>query len=204
MKEKQLDQILSIETRGIQKGFHTSPHYHRYEPTPYTALEKLFQAYSVKSTDRWVDYGCGKGRIGFYLHAFHGISSIGIEMDGDFLRMAKKNLAAYAKKRSVPFGEIQFLEEFAQDYMVRTNETVFYFFNPFSVQVFIKVVGRILRSVEASPREITIILYYPSIDYCEFLERHTVFTRVQEIAVVDDLHNQMSECFYIYRLANFN
>ena len=88
MKEKELDMFLQINTRGVQQGFHRSLHYHRYEPTPYAALEKLFQVYEPLSNPKWVDYGSGKGRVGFYIFAFHRIPSVGIEMDEGFLQVA--------------------------------------------------------------------------------------------------------------------
>ena len=57
----------------------------------------------------------------------------------------------------------------------------FYFFNPFSVQVFMNVVNNILLSVEAVEREMDIILYYPSEDYIFFLENQTAFELKREI-----------------------
>lgn len=61
MKEQFYDELLNIKTVGDQKGFNKSFHYHRYEPTPYHALEKLFTKYELKSSDRLIDFGCGKG-----------------------------------------------------------------------------------------------------------------------------------------------
>lgn len=203
LNEKQMDYFLAVETCGIQQGFHSSFHYHRYEPTPYAALEKLFQAYSVKSSDVLVDYGCGKGRIGFYAHAFHGISSVGVEMDTQFIQIAKRNLSGYIKSRQAGLRKIQFYEGFAQDYIVRANENIFYFFHPFSVQIFIKVVSRILDSLATHPRNVDIILYYPSVDYCEFLERYTFFTRVQEISADYAVHTDAPEYFYVYHTECF-
>lgn len=65
MNEIQFDQLLHIETGGNQYGYPTLTHYHRYEPTPYAALDQLFEKYSLESTDCVVDMGCGKGRVPF-------------------------------------------------------------------------------------------------------------------------------------------
>ncbi|MEI2400962.1 SAM-dependent methyltransferase, partial [Paenibacillus phytohabitans] len=35
MDDKYYDAILQVKTGGGQKGFSSSVHYHRYEPTPY-------------------------------------------------------------------------------------------------------------------------------------------------------------------------
>ncbi|MEM5594730.1 hypothetical protein AAHH67_28690 [Niallia circulans] len=62
------DKLLHIETEEIQVGFHKSYHYHRYEPTPYEHLEQLFREFPLRETDYVVDFGCGKGRLNFYIH----------------------------------------------------------------------------------------------------------------------------------------
>lgn len=98
MKEKELDMFLQINTRGVQQGFHRSLHYHRYEPTPYAALEKLFQVYEPLSNPKWVDYGSGKGRVGFYIFAFHRIPSVGIEMDEGFFTGCTKKFGDISER----------------------------------------------------------------------------------------------------------
>ncbi len=45
--EEKYDELFNINTCEKQKGFHDSLHYHRYEPTPYSALEQLFSQYEV-------------------------------------------------------------------------------------------------------------------------------------------------------------
>lgn len=65
MEETNYDEMLNIKTEGEQKNFNDSLHYHRYEPTPYSALEHLFKKYALKRNDRIVDFGCGKGRLNF-------------------------------------------------------------------------------------------------------------------------------------------
>ena len=51
MNEQQFDELLNIKTTGEQKGFMTSLHYHRYEPTPYSALELFFNEYTMSRND---------------------------------------------------------------------------------------------------------------------------------------------------------
>ncbi|MES9738999.1 SAM-dependent methyltransferase, partial [Peribacillus frigoritolerans] len=47
MEETNYDEMLNIRTVGEQKNFNDSLHYHRYEPTPYSALEYLFKKYAL-------------------------------------------------------------------------------------------------------------------------------------------------------------
>lgn len=200
LKEKELDMFLQINTRGVQQGFHRSLHYHRYEPTPYAALEKLFQVYEPLSNPKWVDYGSGKGRVGFYIFAFHRIPSVGIEMDEGFLQVAQKNLVTFQKGQRLHVRSICFHHGLAENYTVCPKENTFYFFHPFSVQVFMQVVGKILSSVEAYPRTVDLILYYPTTDYRYFLEKRTAFILLFEIETEAVSGSNGSECFMIFRL----
>jgi cyclopropane fatty-acyl-phospholipid synthase-like methyltransferase len=80
MEDPNYDELLNIETEGNQRGYNKSFHYHRYEPTPYSALEKLFEEYELTSSDHIVDFGCGKGRLNFFIHHLFQASVTGIEM----------------------------------------------------------------------------------------------------------------------------
>ena len=61
-------------------------HYHRYEPTPYSGLDELLNQYEIRSSDRIVDFGCGKGRLNFYMHHKCGALAVGIEMNEEFYK----------------------------------------------------------------------------------------------------------------------
>ncbi|URM32497.1 SAM-dependent methyltransferase [Cytobacillus firmus] len=188
---KDFDDWLNIHTHGDQKGFHKSFHYHRYEPTPYEGLEKLFSEYTLKSSDRLVDFGCGKGRLPFYIHHTFRVSAAGVEMSDDFYREAMKNLRTYKGEKA----GISFYNILAQEYEITPQDTHFYFFNPFSVQIFMKVVNNILRSAEGSPRNMDIILYYPSQDYLFYLENSTPFELIKDVGLKGD----EKERFLVYR-----
>lgn len=199
MNDKQYDLLLNIRTEGIQRGFHDSLHYNRYEPTPYALLEQLFIHYPLSGNDRFVDYGCGKGRLNFYLHHLFGTETVGVEMDPQFYAEALDNRQAYEKKFHTAKGRIHFINCLAQEYPVHKKDNIFYFFNPFSVQIFIQVINMILRSVEESPREVQLMLFFPQLDYLDFLEYGTSFELQQEISL-PGAERDLSERFLIYRL----
>ncbi|GAA3327925.1 hypothetical protein GCM10020331_069830 [Ectobacillus funiculus] len=100
MKEELYDALLNIKTTGDQKGFNQSLHYHRYEATPYFALELLCKTYEFKSSDRIVDFGCGKRPFKFlYKSCFFDATAVGIEMNDGFYREAMENRNRYLKKK---------------------------------------------------------------------------------------------------------
>lgn len=200
MKEYSYEKLLNIRTSGI--GVPNSLiHYHPYEPTPYEALEALFEQYEVHRTDHYVDFGCGLGRLNFYIHYFYHASVIGVEMNEIFYRKAIKNKKQYAKKlkRSID-NKLQFICCKAEEYPISSKDNHFYFFNPFSIHIFQHVVNRILNSVEDHPREINLILYYPSEEYIFYLENATNFELLQEVVVPILSNRNANERFLIYRL----
>lgn len=200
MDEKYYDAVLNIKTVGEQKGFYKSLHYHRYEPTPYFALEQLFNKYELKSSDRIVDFGCGKGRLNFYIHHFYHASVVGIEMNETFYQEAIENRDSYLKKSKTSKDKIHFHCCLAQEYEIDPLDNRFYFFNPFSVQVFMNVINNILLSVEKAEREVELVLYYPSEDYIYFLDSQTSFELKEEVILPGLYERNSNERFLIYQL----
>ncbi|WP_047986553.1 class I SAM-dependent methyltransferase [Ornithinibacillus californiensis] len=197
MKEYYYDKLFNIHTNG--KGvFNSNSHYHPYEPTPYQALELLFEQYEVRTTDQFVDFGCGLGRLNFFIHYHFHASVMGIEMSEIFYRKALQNRDHYAKKMKHPSQKIEFECSRAEDYNIKPGDNRFYFFNPFSVHIFQHIVNRVLQSVEDFPREVDILLYYPSDDYIFYLENQTMFQLVQEVDL--PYEKNPNERFLIYRL----
>ena len=116
MKEYYYDKLMNISTTGYQKGFNKSFHYHRYEPTPYSALEILFNQYECKSSDRVVDFGCGKGRLNFYIHYFFHATVVGIEMNEIFYQEAIENRNRYLQKTKYRKENLHFQCCLAEEY----------------------------------------------------------------------------------------
>ncbi len=201
MKEYYYDKLLNIKTGGDWQGAsRKSLHYHRYEPTPYSALEELFRQYEVKRSDRIVDFGCGKGRLLFYIHYFFHAEVVGIEMDEALYHDALENQRTYLGKTKNRHDKIHFHCCLAENYEITPSDNRFYFFNPFTIQVFRNIVNNILRSVEKEEREIELFLYYPSADYIYFLENQTAFELKEEVTVPHLYDHNSNERFLIYRL----
>lgn len=197
MNEHQWDKMLNVKTTGDQKGFLTSLHYHRYEPTPYSALEKFFNEYRLTRDDHLVDFGCGKGRLNFFLNDLFNSHVAGIEMNEAFFMEALENKQNYLKNYRNRADKINFYCVLAEEYEISPDENRFYFFNPFTVQILMKVVKNILISFEENQREIDLILYYPSEDYIFYLEKQTPFELIYELNLPEKNPN---ERFLVYRL----
>lgn len=136
------DKELKIYTNGIQNDDHHSYYNHRYEPTSYENLTLLFDQYPLTSKDGFVDFGCGKGRINFYVHDRFHCKSIGVELHEAYYEDATRNLTTYVgtQKEQISFHCMP-----AQSYLLDGSETCFYFFNPFSVDIFGQVIQNHLK-----------------------------------------------------------
>lgn len=100
MKEKAWDKKLNIDTIGRDASKEDEYHY-PYEPTPYSVLEKLVESNYISKDNIVIDYGCGKGRVGFFLNNRLGCKVIGIDFDEKMCDLARKNLLDYGKCRNM-------------------------------------------------------------------------------------------------------
>jgi SAM-dependent methyltransferase len=111
-----------------------------------------------------LDYGCGKGRVGFFLSYQTKVKTIGIEYDERIYEAALKN-----HKTAVSRTRTEVVLANAERYQVPLEANRCYFFNPFSVELLRKVVARIIESYYEDPREILLFFYYPSDDFLSCL-----------------------------------
>lgn len=197
MTDKERDRLLGVKTSGMREWLTQSSHYNRYEATPYSALDALTNAYEFKQGDEVVDFGCGKGRLAFYLADRFRTSVVGIEMNGQLCQEALENKARFLAKKSRQDVFIRFTCCRAEEYQIEPGQTKFYFFNPFSIQVFMTVVTRILRATQG--QETDIILYYPTDDYIQFLLTRTPFELLEEVKVSGLYEEDSNERFLIFR-----
>ena len=200
MKENYYEKLLNINTDGNENWNKTSPHNHPYQPTLYEALDTLFEKYDLDKDDHIVDFGSGKGRIVFYINHFFKCYANGIEMNEIYYNESLLNKSKYIQKHKKMEDKINFYCNLSQNYNIEKKDNKFYFFNPFSVQIFMKVIENILKSFEENPRDMDLIIYYPSDEYIQFLEYRTPFILENEIILEELYKNDDKEKFVIYSL----
>ena len=161
--ESKWDSTLQIETGGRDET-NADAHHHPYEPTAYSVLERLAESGFFSHADTVLDYGCGKGRVGFFLSYRTKARTIGIEYDEHIYRDALANRIT-AVSRVKP----DFVLTRAEEYEVPPEVNRCYFFNPFSVEILRKVIARIIDSWYERPREIFLFFYYPADEYISYL-----------------------------------
>lgn len=176
------DQRLQISTVGRDDTL-ADEYHHPYEPTPYSILERLAGSGFFGEADTVLDYGCGKGRVGFFLSYRTKARAIGIEYDARICQDALSN-----RKTTVSRVKPEFVLARAEAYDVPPQVSRCYFFNPFSVEILHKVMARILESYYEHPRELFLFFYYPSDEYISYL------MTVEELDFYDEI-----ECDDLFR-----
>lgn len=201
MNEKERDRSLHIQTRSVGERMNQTAHYHHYEATSYWMLDELFKEYEIDSSGTFVDFGCGKGRVLFYVHHHYHVPVVGVEMNEQLYRAALVNEASYLQSKKKLKQPIRIEHEIAENYVINETDTCFFLFNPFSLQIFSKVIRNILRSIEKNSRTVDIILYYPAEEYIDYLESETPFTLVQEVKMPRLSEINPREKFSVFRLS---
>ncbi len=163
MNEHQWDRFLKIKTSGRDDS-HADRYRYPYEPTPYKVLERLSSGGLITRKNRVLDYGCGKGRVGFFLSWQTRCRCLGIEIDERLWSAALKN-----KEDAVSGRRTEYIRTGAEAFSVPADVDRIYFFNPFSTEILQKVMGKIRESWYDAPREILLFFYYPSDEYVSYL-----------------------------------
>lgn len=161
--ETRWDKLLQIRTMGRDDSSADQYRY-PYEPTPYSVLERLADSGRIRKGNTLLDYGCGKGRVDFFLSYQTRCRSIGIEYDRRIYEKAMQN-----KETAVGSARVSFELANAEHFPVPGTVDRFYFFNPFSVEILKKVISRILDSWYDNERSMQLFFYYPSDEYISWL-----------------------------------
>lgn len=175
MDENKWDKRLRIRTMGRDDS-NADQYRYPYEPTPYSVLERLANTGFIRKDNRLLDYGCGKGRVDFFLSYQTRCHSIGVEYDERIYEKAVEN-----KETAVSSGRVSFIRGNAEQFVVPESIDLIYFFNPFSLEILKKVISRILESYYRNPRQIRLFFYYPSDEYISYL------MTVDELVFLDEI-----------------
>jgi len=194
--EKTWDTSLRIQTCGRDETG-ADEYHHPYEPTPYNVLERLADSGLVGKDDVVLDYGCGKGRVGFFLSYRTKAKTIGIEYDERIYQGALENQKTAKAKAN-------FVLTKAEEYEVPAEVNRCYFFNPFSVEILRKVMARICDSWYENPREVFLFFYYPADEFLSYLMTVDELEFYDEIEC-DDLFDgkDIRERIMIFQLPNY-
>ena len=195
-QEQTWDKLLQIRTTG-RDDLKADQYHHPYEPTPYSVLERLADSGLIAREDVVLDYGCGKGRVDFFLSSRTGAKTIGIEYDERIYNDALEN-------QKTARAKAEFVMANAETYQVPTDVNCCYFFNPFSVEILHKVMARIIESWYDAPREVFLFFYYPADEYISYLMTVDELEFYDEIECDDLFQGDRRERIMIFTLPDYD
>ncbi|WP_287712295.1 SAM-dependent methyltransferase [Anaerostipes sp.] len=174
-QDNKWDKLLHIKTMGRDDS-QSDQYRYPYEPTPYSVLQRLANTGLIRKNNMLLDYGCGKGRVDFFLSYQTRCRCLGVEYDERIYEKVMEN-----KKEAVSKERVSFSLANAEEFQLPEQIDRIYFFNPFSVEILRKVMARILESYYAEPRRIQLFFYYPSDEYISYL------MTVEELMFIDEI-----------------
>lgn len=148
------DELFKLEDQGIDISHATI-----YMPVSYPLLEEAFKQLNLKSSNHFLDIGCGKGRA-LCVAAHQGFKKVtGLDFARDLCEAAKENLAI--TKQQIPSLEYKVINNDAFYFEIPADVDCIFFFNPFDEIIMSAVVKNIFTSLKNNARNITIIYVNP-------------------------------------------
>ena len=129
--------------------------YHGYSKTDEKHLQEIFQILDFSRCRNLLDVGCGKGVVLKEAAKFPFERIAGIELQEELVRTAGKNFRILGLEK-----RISCMQADALDFDGYGEFDVFFFFNPFSEEVFGRVIDRVLES-RKSDGPLTFIYHNP-------------------------------------------
>ena len=171
-QNQQYEEFLGIESTEIVYNNRYNDDYYRYEPTSYSGLICSFDEMEkeIGWHDRLVDFGCGKGRVLFYVSQRFQCEVCGIEVDEALYEQAVDNRSFFNTRFRDSVGKIELINGKAEEYEIRPEDNIFYFFNPFEINIFSQVIDHIMDSVEKHPRKVFVMISSERINVCQKLK----------------------------------
>lgn len=203
MEDKEFDDFLGIDTMDFAgKADMPADGNSIYQATYYRDLVTLFSEVSMEPEDTLVDFGCGLGRVLFYGNSRHYCKTTGIELDRDIYERLLENAKSYQHRFLDQEERMCFHNVAADKYEIGETDNFFYFFNPFSAEVFDRVLGNIIDSMKKCPRDIYLMLYYPTFEYQRIVRSSRYFV-LKKIVKLSDYERDPDEKVYIYHMSRY-
>lgn len=125
----------------------------------------------------FVDLGSGKGRALLVASEFPFTEIVGVEFAAELHEIACENIRGYRSKTQ-KCTNVKSVNLDAAEYELPLTPLVLYLFNPFRPSVLIPVLQRLQRSLDANPRDVTLLYLAPF--HASLIEEHTALKCVEQ------------------------
>lgn len=151
----------NIELDTLKITSKNKKHGVQYQPVPVGILRKSINRLRIPyKYFNFIDFGSGKGRALLVSSEFPFKKIIGVEFAPELHKIAERNISKFQSKHQKCF-DIESVYIDAENFIIPAVPTVFFFFNPFDLDVMHSVIKNIRFSLDICPRELYIIYYNP-------------------------------------------
>lgn len=142
------DRLFGISTRAFV--YQSTAGRHHYQAASYWVLEKIFKSLShLHLPKRFVDIGCGLGRVLVVAKHNNYDDCIGIEVNPQLVNAGKLGL----ERKS--YQSIQMIESDATLFDYGTSPNTFFLFNPFGAEI----LETVLQKIEKDNHSVHFFIY---------------------------------------------
>jgi SAM-dependent methyltransferase len=127
-----------------------------HSPSGGPDLERVFRSLDIRSTDRVIDLGCGKGAAIITLSRLGFGKIAGVEISPKLIATAEENL------RRAGVKDVELICSDAMSFDGYDEYNFVYMFNPFRAPVMKCVIEKLVGSLERNPRPLSIVYWYPT------------------------------------------
>jgi hypothetical protein len=156
-----LRHVFTRQSLGINVGFSPitrdteNPNHVPYQPAYIWHLKKIMNCLDIKSSDKLLDYGSGKGAAMLFFSQYPFGEIAGVEYDEALHETAVENFQKKGLTHLVSHnGNATLFTDI-------DNYNYFFFFNPFLNEVMESTIEQIRQSLIRNPRKITILYQNP-------------------------------------------
>jgi SAM-dependent methyltransferase len=134
-----------------------------HAPSGWWFMRRALKGCEITPADVFVDFGSGMGRAAYVAARYYPFGRvIGVEIVGEFNAIAAENVRRM--KHKLRCKHVEFVTCDATTYDVPDDMTYAYFFNPFTDDIFEKVLANIVASLDRHPRTVTICYANPTME----------------------------------------
>jgi len=131
-----------------------------YIPSAWWVLRWLLPQSSVSSSDVFVEFGCGKGRIVLdAAHRYRFRTVVGVDLSSELTAVARELVDQQGHKLRCP--DVRLVTQDATEFAIPDDMTHAYMFNPFNGSTFARVCDNIVESLDHAPRALRLIYVNP-------------------------------------------
>jgi SAM-dependent methyltransferase len=152
---QETNERVSMESLGLEH-----PERVNYSASPWWTLRWLLRTGHVSSSDVFLEYGCGKGRVVLdAARRYRFKRVVGVELAPELTAVASELVAR--ERDGLRCRDVIIETADATLFEVPDDVTFVYFYNPFGGAIFARVVENLVASLDRAPRELRIIYLNP-------------------------------------------